>query len=127
MALPQLGSPLKSPVVVTFFASWCTPCDAEMPAVVRFARAEKAAGVKVSFIGVDENDPTGGLAFTRKIGVDFPVGSDPYGLALEDLRAPPDLPQTVFVDTQGDIVHHVYGSVTAGSALQTWVRRITST
>jgi thiol-disulfide isomerase/thioredoxin len=127
VAMPKLGSSIPDPVVVTFFASWCKPCELEMPALVRFARAEKADGVKLSFIGVDEADESGGPAFARKLGVDFPVGSDPYGTVLDDLGAPPALPQTIFINSKGDIVHHVYGSVTSGSALQTWARRITST
>jgi peroxiredoxin len=96
-----------------------------MPALSRFARSEKAKGVKLAFIGVDENDQSGGRAFAEKIGVGFAVGSDPYGVVLEDLGAPPALPQTIFIDSNGTIVHHTFGSVTAGSTLQTWVHKIT--
>jgi thiol-disulfide isomerase/thioredoxin len=126
VALPKLGSTIGSPVVMTFFASWCTPCETEMPALARYARAEKADGVKLSFIGVDENDASGGRAFAKKIGVGFPVGSDPYGVVLEDLGAEPALPQTIFINSQGVVVHHTYGSVTSGSTLQTCVHKITS-
>jgi thiol-disulfide isomerase/thioredoxin len=127
VALPKLGSRQAEPVVITFFASWCGPCESEMPAVARFYDTESADGVKVRFIGVDENDPTGGLAFTEHSGVRFPVGKDPDGVVLEDLGAVPALPQTIFINQQGDIVFHQFGSVTSGSVLQTWVRRITST
>jgi thiol-disulfide isomerase/thioredoxin len=127
VALPKLGSPIGTPVVMTFFASWCGPCETEMPALVRFARTEKADGVKLSFIGVDETDGSGGPAFARRIGVNFPVGSDYYGTVLEDLGAIAALPQTIFINSDGKIVHHTYGSVTSGSTLQTWVHRITST
>ena len=127
VALPKLGSPQAEPVVITFFASWCGPCESEMPALARFARTESTSGVKVKFIGVDENDPSGGLAFTKHSGVAFPVGTDLDGVVLEDLGAVPGLPQTIFINDKGDIVFHQFGSVTAGSVLQTWVRRITST
>ena len=126
VALPKLGSHQAEPVVITFFASWCGPCESEMPALARFARSETANGVNVKFIGVDENDPSGGLAFTKRSGVSFPVGTDLDGVVLEDLDAVPGLPQTIFINDEGDIVFHQFGSVTSGSVLQTWVRRIAS-
>jgi thiol-disulfide isomerase/thioredoxin len=127
VALPKLGSDLPAPVVMTFFASWCGPCETEVPALAKFVRTEQADGAKVSFIGVDENDQTGGRAFAKKVGVDFPVGSDIYGTVLEALGAEPALPQTIFINTKGKIVYHKFGSVTSGSTLQTWVRKITAT
>ncbi len=127
VVLPKLGVSQSEPAVITFFASWCTPCESEMPALARFARTEAAKGVKIQFIGVDETDPTGGLAFTKRSGVAFPVGSDPYGVVLEDLAAVAALPQTIFVNDKGQIVFHRFGSVTSGTILQTWVSRITST
>jgi cytochrome c biogenesis protein CcmG, thiol:disulfide interchange protein DsbE len=127
VTLPKLGSPQREPVVITFFASWCGPCEAEMPALVRFVRGERAKGAKLAFIGIDENDQSGGAAFTRRIGVDFPVGSDKYGVVLEDLGAPAALPQTIFVNVHGDIVHHTYGPVTDGTTLETWVHNLLST
>ena len=125
VVLPKLDSQIGHPVVLTFFASWCEPCESEMPALAKFARSEKAKGVKLTFIGVDENDQSGGRAFAKKIGVGFAVGSDPYGVVLEDLGAEPALPQTIFIDSNGAIVHHTYGSVTSGTTLQTWVQKIT--
>jgi thiol-disulfide isomerase/thioredoxin len=124
--LPKLGTTLAEPVVITFFASWCTPCEAELPAVAKYARAAGRSGLRVAFIGVDENDTSAGVGFARSSGVGFPVGSDPDGNVLEDLDAEASLPQTFFINTAGQIVHHVYGSVLVGSALQTWVRNLTS-
>jgi thiol-disulfide isomerase/thioredoxin len=126
--LPQLGTKLAEPVVITFFASWCTPCEAEIPAVARYARAEANKGARVTFIGVDESDSSAaGLGFVKRAGVGFSVGADPDGNVLEDLGAEAALPQTIFIDTSGQIIHHVYGSVTAGSTLQTWVGHLLST
>jgi thiol-disulfide isomerase/thioredoxin len=124
VALPKLGADRSAPVVITFFASWCSPCESELPAIARYAKAEQSKGADVEFIGIDEND-TKGLAFVKKSGVGFPVGSDPYGNVLEDLGAEAALPQTIFIDTSGQIIHHVFGSVTSGTTLQTWVGKLT--
>ncbi len=128
MRLPQLGADLSEPVVITFFASWCDPCAAEIPALARYARDEAEKGVKIAFIGVDENDTaSAALGFVKHAGVGFSVGTDPDGNVLEDLGAEAALPQTIFINTSGQIIHHVYGSVTAGTTLQTWVGHLLST
>jgi thiol-disulfide isomerase/thioredoxin len=131
VSLPKLNSHLSGPTVVTFFASWCGPCAGEMPAVARFAQAEKAKGVNINFVGIDENDPSGGPAFVKKSRVSFPVGTDLDGVVLEDLGYVPGLPQTIFINSSGVIVHHAIGPVAsgssvAGSVLQTWVDRLTA-
>jgi thiol-disulfide isomerase/thioredoxin len=125
VSLPKLGADRSEPVVITFFASWCIPCQSEIPAIARYANTERSKGAHVEFIGIDEND-SAGLAFVKKTGVEFPVGSDPYGSVLEDLGAEAALPQTIFIDTSGQIIHHVYGSVTSGTTLQTWVGKLNS-
>jgi thiol-disulfide isomerase/thioredoxin len=126
VALPKLGSSQSQPVVITFFASWCGPCAQEIPAVAKFAELQKAKGTNIAFIGIDENDPrTSGKAFVKRSGVGFAVGSDADGIVLQDLGAEAALPQTIFINTQGQIIEHVYGSVTSGSALETWVGKLT--
>ena len=124
VSLPRLGVHRSEPVVITFFASWCVPCETEIPDLARYAEVEQSNGAQVEFIGIDENDTSGGKAFVKKTGVEFPVGSDPYGSVLEDLGAEAALPQTIFIDTSGTIIHHVYGSVTTGTTLQTWVGKL---
>jgi thiol-disulfide isomerase/thioredoxin len=126
ISLPKLGSVQREPVMITFFASWCGPCSTEIPAVARYAKSEQTKGAKISFIGIDENDPTGGRAFVKKSGLTFAVGTDLDGNVLQDLGFEAALPQTVFINSKGQIVEHVLGSVMSGSQLQTWVGKLTS-
>ena len=114
-----------TPVVLTFFASWCTPCLTELPMVADVARHELATDARVAFIGIDGNDdPSAGLAFARTSGVRFPVGSD-----YESVVAPRYLlvgyPDTVFVDATGHVAGTVHGPVSR-SVLQGWLRRLTA-
>jgi hypothetical protein len=79
--------------------------------VARVARQVQASGGRVVFVGVDGNDSAGsGLAFARKSGVSFAVGSD-----VESALAPKftlvGYPGTVFIDAQGTVLDTVHGPV----------------
>src|SRR5262249_49905587 len=49
----SLRSMAGRPVIVNFFASWCTPCQKETPLIARFYRAGRG---HVAIIGVDVNE-----------------------------------------------------------------------
>ena len=111
----SLASYAGKPVIVNFFASWCGPCRTETPLLAQYYSSHHDS---VHMIGVDANDSrTAALAFTKKYGVSYPVGSDPaattagaYGVVA--------MPQTYFLNAQHKVVDHVYGKVTAGSLAQ---------
>jgi cytochrome c biogenesis protein CcmG, thiol:disulfide interchange protein DsbE len=124
--LPVLEDGKAVPVVVTFFASWCGPCHAELPVVARVASTLEASGTRVSFVGVDGNDlSSSGLALARSSGVTFPVGKDPDS-AVAPRFGIPGYPATAFVDAGGDVVHVVRGPVSAVT-LRSWAERIALT
>ena len=87
------------------------------------AREAQAAGDKVRFIGVDDNDTTAaGLAFARRSGVDFPVGRDYDSEVAPDYGLPGN-PATVFIGADGDVAKTVLGPVTPAT-LETEIARI---
>jgi cytochrome c biogenesis protein CcmG/thiol:disulfide interchange protein DsbE len=98
------------PVIINFFASWCTPCKAETPLIAKFYAANKG---KVAIIGIDANDEASpALKFMKAAGVRYPVGSDPYPSETSTSYGVLALPQTFFLDPQHRIVKHVVGAVT---------------
>ncbi len=123
VAVPVRVGGMRLPVVVTFFASWCSSCLAELPMIAAEADRLEAAGTEIAFVGVDGNDdPASGLAFSRRSGVRFPVGSD----AVSDVAPTfgvPGYPATVFVDAAGVVVHVVRGPVSRAT-LDRWATRI---
>jgi cytochrome c biogenesis protein CcmG, thiol:disulfide interchange protein DsbE len=124
--VPVVGEGAREAVVVTFFASWCGPCHRELPSVARVARQAEAAGDKVQFIGVDDNDaPASGLAFAHRSGVTFPVGRDSLSLVAPTYGIPGN-PATVFIDAAGNVTRTVLGPV-APATLEAEIARLDGT
>ena len=68
-------------VLVNIWATWCMPCRAEFPGIVRLYRAYQARGLEVVFVSGDlEADISQVREFLAEQGVDFPsylkVGKD---------------------------------------------------
>jgi thiol-disulfide isomerase/thioredoxin len=118
-ALRELGHPGRKvslaafagrPVIVNFFASWCTVCKHETPTLARFYRE---SGGRTAIIGVDSNDETGpALRFVHSAGVRYPVGVDPLPAATTISYGVLALPQTFFLNARHRIVKRIFGAVT---------------
>ncbi len=100
------------PVVVNFFASWCTSCDFELPG---YHRVSQALESKVTFVGVNALDHGDGLAMARRFHIDnWPLardigGSDRSG--LHDALGGQGMPLTAFYDAQGHLVDRAFGAL----------------
>jgi len=47
--------------LVNLWATWCAPCRAEMPALLRVARAHRDDGVRLMLVSVDFDDQIGAV------------------------------------------------------------------
>ena len=101
-------------VVVNVWGSWCAPCRAETPDLVRIARETKNQGVR--FLGVDTRDNmSSAKAFVDKFEVPYPSLFDDDGrtlLPFRDVIPTAVIPSTVVVDRQGQIAARIIGPVT---------------
>jgi cytochrome c biogenesis protein CcmG, thiol:disulfide interchange protein DsbE len=98
------------PLIINFFASWCTPCQHETPLLARFYRD---SGGRTLIIGIDANDEAGPAEkFVQAAGVSYPVGSDPFPAPVTTSYGVLGLPQTFFLNARHRIVKHVIGAVT---------------
>ena len=63
-------------VLVNFWATWCKPCEDEMPAMERLYRALEDESFEMLAVSVDDpSDPVG--PFRDRMGLSFPILLDP--------------------------------------------------
>ena len=95
------------PLVLNFWATWCPPCRAEMPALQAAAQAYRRQGVHV--LGINQaEEPAQVVGFLQTLGLDFSVLLD-RDAAVSQLYRVRSLPTTFFVDREGVIREIVIG------------------
>jgi len=94
------------PVVVNFFASWCSSCDFELPG---FAKVSDELRDKVTFVGVNALETGDPLYLPKRHGIEWwPLASDIGGAnrsGLHDaLGGGTGMPVTAFYDAGGKLL-----------------------
>ena len=94
-------------VVVNFWATWCPPCVAEMPALERLQAAFAGEPLQVVAVNVAE-EPYDVALFLRRIPVDLTILLDQEASTQKSWGVR-GLPTTVILDPEGRVRHHVAG------------------
>ncbi len=120
--LVHLGDYRHTWVLVNFFASWCTVCQAEEPQLERFLYS-RPDGVRPAVLGVLYGDTVSdGVAFQRSEGATWPSISDPGG-TIASAWGVGSLPRSYLVAPGGRIVACVLGGITSSQLDQLLVRK----
>jgi peroxiredoxin len=109
------------PVIVNFWASWCTPCRDEVPHLVTTYQQHKADGLVVVGVDLQEDDATV-RSFAREFGMDYPVLLDPHGQTIRPYRITGP-PTSVLIDRGGTVRGVVLGPMQE-SDLAHWLAEI---
>ncbi|SMC24455.1 Thiol-disulfide isomerase or thioredoxin [Andreprevotia lacus DSM 23236] len=91
------------PLVVNYWATWCSPCREEIPEFVALA---KKYG-KVQFVGIAIDDAKVVGQFARDYKINYPLladETDAFTLIQQEGNQSGGLPYTVIYDSQGNKV-----------------------
>ena len=89
------------PFLLNFWATWCPPCDDEMPALETLYRREGDAGVRVIAVNLQET-PEQVMAYAVQRSLTLPMWLDESGTLAAQLDVT-YLPTTFLVDAEGVI------------------------
>jgi peroxiredoxin len=106
-----------SPVWLSFFATWCPPCQEETPVLRDAWEAYHGDGLEMIAISVQETTPDDVAAYAQTYSLDYPIGFDATGAVFETYRGF-GLPTHVFIDAEGVIQHLRYGPVDRDQAAE---------
>ncbi|MGH8199909.1 MAG: TlpA family protein disulfide reductase [Steroidobacteraceae bacterium] len=92
------------PLLVNFWATWCGPCQDEIPLLEQLSRQRAAQGLQVIGVAVDSRAAV--LDYARRAAIQYPllIGEQPGLKAVRALGMDEVFPFSVFVDAQGRIV-----------------------
>ncbi len=98
------------PIIVNFWATWCGPCIAELPALQTAYDANHVTGLQI--IAVNMGEATDAVtAWQQNFRLNFDVLIDPQRRLFERYRVR-GAPSTYFIDRRGIIWHITYGALT---------------
>jgi peroxiredoxin len=94
-------------VLLNFWATWCKPCEEEMPAMQRLYAVLDGPGFELLAVSVDE-DAAAVESFRDRLGLAFPILLDPdqrVAHAYQTFR----FPETFLLDVDGTVVERYVG------------------
>ncbi len=98
-------------VVLNFWATWCVPCVAEMPALDAFYKENRGRGFELLAVNMGQDAATVGNA-RRRVEVSFPMLADPLKIATQRYGVI-GAPTSFIVDGDGVVVERIDGPLSA--------------
>jgi thiol-disulfide isomerase/thioredoxin len=95
-------------VLLNFWATWCPPCRAEVPDLVRWQRAYGARGLQVIGVTYPPTNRADVRRFVRRFKVNYPIwlGTHDTKILFSEAET---LPMTIVIDGEGNVRGRIEG------------------
>ena len=99
----------KGPVIIDFWATWCSPCKKLMKHLDKFHKHFNDYGLNVLAVSTDTPRSMGKVkSFIRSNKYDFLVGLDPNQQVMKKCKAE-IMPTTIILDPDGNVIYRHQG------------------
>jgi cytochrome c biogenesis protein CcmG, thiol:disulfide interchange protein DsbE len=102
--------------LVNVWATWCLPCQVEMPAMEKVYQSLAPRGFRIAAVSVDEGGPEEVQAFGQKLGLSFDILQD-RSTKVQQIYQTTGVPESFLLNRDGIIVKRVIGAHDWGSAV----------
>lgn len=100
----------KDVVLVSFWATFCEPCKAEMPFLQAFHDRHAAAGLTIVSVDIDGPDTEAEVApYVRKQGYTYPIVIDRDGSIAQALNPTSSAPYSLVIGRDGKVKKRLSG------------------
>lgn len=90
-------------VLLNVWATWCIPCQREMPSIEKLYREYSTQGLKVVAVSVDDPGARESVRqFVEEFGLSFEILHDPAGKIIQSYQMV-GVPQSFLIDRRGII------------------------
>lgn len=97
-------------VLLNIWATWCAPCEQEMPSIQRLYQELTPEGLKIVSVSIDDGPPDAVRRWLEDRKLTFEVLQD-RSHAIERIYQTTGVPESFVIDRHGVIVKKVIGAV----------------
>jgi peroxiredoxin len=109
-------------VLLNIWATWCAPCEQEMPSIQRLYQEMSPEGLKIVSVSIDDDQPEAVSKWLADRKLSFDVLQD-RSHTIERIYQTTGVPESFVIDRHGVIVKKVIGPVEWDSPAQKAVFR----
>jgi peroxiredoxin len=96
-------------ILLNIWATWCVPCEKEMPSIERLHQELGPQGLKVLAVSIDQGDPEAVRAWVAQRHLTFRILWDPAG-DIQRIYQTTGVPESFVIDRHGIIVKKLIGA-----------------